>query len=1141
VSSADPSYGVILEERLRDLDTRGGSPQSVAENLLGRQQLWWLRCQEAIREEPGWLFEHRSSAIRDWLIATAQNVSGHAAGSVRWAVDSAYLIAQSLSGKLDRQEDAGRLAQVARQWDQSGLLLPPLGTGLISATGAPTDETRLASGITQVITALSAQAGDLRGVSEPARAMVAVTALLLAGAESLDRHSEKVAVVFGQADDHGQSLGRDSGVSGFLELCEFPAGPAGLFPDPRSMAGARAVNPEFADALAIAWRYCRGDRCVLWRIVLPDDPMWIPVMKGNSLGAAFTLGLLELLRNRRSRHPALASVRRVIYRLRPGTAVTGHIDDQGGLHWVGDMEEKLRAAHRKRWLLIAPQENQKDLGQAPDPRLVKPAATIMQASRYAHQWRAGRLATATALTVALAITATLLIRANTQVAQANTQAGYQHDVAISENLARTSGTIDSTNPVLARLLAVTAWRLGQSGPAASQAQQAMLDAAALPTIRLFDSTLGPIESMAFSPDGKVVAVDTGKGRVWLWNPATGQPIRTLPAVNVHLGTSVAFSPDGKILASGGDDGTDGEVQIWNAATGQPIRTLFAGHVNVDSALIVNSVTSVAFSPDGETLAVGTTDGQIKLWNTATWALIHVLSSDNLNAPATNFSDTAFSLAFSPDGEIVAAGSNDGDVRFWNAATSQLIRTLPGNSSTGAVQSVAFSPDGKTLADGETGGTRLWNVATGKPAVTLPTDSPSSQVYSVAFSPDGGTLAVDSSGNGTQIQLWDTATDEPISTPLSAGPIDVVAFSPDGKTLASGSDDGEVRLWRTDAIQSIRTIPTVSHSGPIGPIALSPDGRTLATGNQDGEGENGEVQLWNAITGQLISTKLADPYDGVDSVVFSPDGKILASGDGDSIIGLWNAATGQPIRSLPVSPTGPVLSMAFSPDGKILASGGSENGQVQLWNAATWQRIGHLAASSQVFALAFSPDGKTLATGTANGEVQLWNTATWAPVGAPLTTTIPEAMVSAIAFSPDGKTLAVTLGGNQVQLWNTATGQQDNTLTASPSDRIGTVTFSPNGTVLASGSENGQVQLWDTTTSQPIGILPANSTSPVGQVVFSPDGETLAADSGGSTQFWNVGYLENVASYLCTLAGRSLTHEEWTQYVPSGPAYMSVCP
>jgi WD40 repeat protein len=201
----------------------------------------------------------------------------------------------------------------------------------------------------------------------------------------------------------------------------------------------------------------------------------------------------------------------------------------------------------------------------------------------------------------------------------------------------------------------------------------------------------------------------------------------------------------------------------------------------------------------------------------------------------------------------------------------------------------------------------------------------------------------------------------------------------------------------------------------------------------------------------------------------------------------------------------------------------------------------LAASSQVFALAFSPDGKTLATGTANGEVQLWNTATWAPVGAPLTTTIPEAMVSAIAFSPDGKTLAVTLGGNQVQLWNTATGQQDNTLTASPSDRIGTVTFSPNGTVLASGSENGQVQLWDTTTSQPIGILPANSTSPVGQVVFSPDGETLAADSGGSTQFWNVGYLENVASYLCTLAGRSLTHEEWTQYVPSGPAYMSVCP
>ena len=610
MSSASRSYGVILEERLRDLDAPGGSSQAVVENLLGGKQLWWKRCQEAVREDPGWLSGPRSERIRSWLIATAESDSGRTAGSVRRAVDSAYLVSQALSGKPDGQQDAARLAQVAQQWDQSGLLLPPLGTGLISATGVSAEGTGLASDISRVVTALSAQTENLSAVSEPARATVAVTALLLAGAKPFDRHVEKVAVVFGRADDYGWNGGKDSGAAGFLELRDFPAGPAGLFPDPRSMAGARAMSPEFADGLAAAWRYCGGDRCVLWRIVFPDDPMWIPAIDGGSLGAAFTLGLLELFRDRGSRRSALESARRVIYRLRPGTAVTGQIDDRGGLHWVGDMEAKILAAYRKRWLLIAPEENRADFGQAPDPRLVKPAATIRQASRYAHQWRAGRLATAAALAVVLAVTTALVVRANTQTA-------VQHDIAISEDLANTSQSIDQTNPVLARLLAVAAWRLSPSDLAARQARQAMLDAAAIPTIRFFDSHLGPISSVAFSPDGKIVAIDTDKGRVWLWNPATAQPIRTMPASHTNLGNSVAFSPDGKIIASSGDNGTDGQVQLWNTATGEPIRTMLAGHTNVNSAILVNSVTSVAFSPDGKIIAGGTDngiDGQVWLWN-----------------------------------------------------------------------------------------------------------------------------------------------------------------------------------------------------------------------------------------------------------------------------------------------------------------------------------------------------------------------------------------------------------------------------------------------------------------------------------------------------------------------------------------------
>src|SRR6266542_349114 len=249
------------------------------------------------------------------------------------------------------------------------------------------------------------------------------------------------------------------------------------------------------------------------------------------------------------------------------------------------------------------------------------------------------------------------------------------------------------------------------------------------------------------------------------------------------------------------------------------------------------------------------------------------------------SGIVYSVAFSPDGKTLASGSGDNTIRLWDVGAGRLIRSLAGHG--GAVRSVAFSPDGKMIASASEDKTiKLWQVSTGKYIRLF--NGHTGSVYSVAFSPDGKTLASSSEeGNESALRLWDVDTGNLIRSFMGhRNTIHSVAFSPDGKTLASGSSDHKVKLWDVSTGKLIR-----SYDGQdFNAVAFSPDGKTLAAGSYDRT-----VKLWDVSAGNLIHSFEGQNYE-VHSVAFSPDGKTLASG-GSATIKVWSIGAKRLLVSL----------------------------------------------------------------------------------------------------------------------------------------------------------------------------------------------------------------------------------------------------
>jgi WD40 repeat protein len=295
-----------------------------------------------------------------------------------------------------------------------------------------------------------------------------------------------------------------------------------------------------------------------------------------------------------------------------------------------------------------------------------------------------------------------------------------------------------------------------------------------------------------------------------------------------------------------------------------------------------------------------------------------------------------SIAFSPEGKTLATGTSDGLVRLWDAASGEELRSLRGHQ--GNVGSVAFTPDGKTLASGSWDQTvRIWSPVTGEPGVVLEGQQPqpvstSSGMLVVAFAPDGKTLASTDNGinfelmrtKGCVVHLWDAATGKKRgSLQGHTGSIYCLAWSPDGRRLATGSCDRTVRTW--EAATGKEVLRLAGQVGAVDSIAYAPDGKALAFACRDvtvAEGK-AEVKLWD-----LVQERARVAQPGYGPVAFSPDGKWLACLAKDRGVHLLSVRTGEETVRLN---TRGVACLAFSPDGKRLAVGSDRWMQVSVWD------------------------------------------------------------------------------------------------------------------------------------------------------------------------------------------------------------------
>lgn len=456
----------------------------------------------------------------------------------------------------------------------------------------------------------------------------------------------------------------------------------------------------------------------------------------------------------------------------------------------------------------------------------------------------------------------------------------------------------------------------------------------------------------FDRNNNILATGELDNTIYFWDLVEGVRKKTLSGQKGGL-NCLAFSPDGKTLASGGEGefirGEDGNFRrdngvfhVWDAVKGKRKHN-FSGENMYD-------IRSVAFSPDGSLLAGGDEFGQIHLVDPNTGKYLKKLEGHSRRVVA---------ISFSSDMRTFASGSKDGRVRIWDIASGENKQTLDGFFD----QVIGFdvSADGKTIIMGGSGPTYLWDVASGKREKTF---TESAYAGNIAFIPGGKFILTDANADF----LYDRNTAKRAAHFLGTGSAaSSVGFSPDGKKIVTGNNDGTVLLFDVERRNYDGQVTLAAHQGRVVSLEYSPDGKTIVSGSADKT-----IKLWDANTTQKKKVFSGD-MNALTDVALSPNGKTIAAVDNTETIYLWDTDTSAQKKFRTGHAAG-VLSVAFSADGKRLAVG-SADGTVYIFDAesrVSQQRFtGHKA---QVKIVAFAADGKVLASLSDDGILFFWEVA-----------------------------------------------------------------------------------------------------------------------------------------------------------------------
>jgi WD40 repeat protein len=631
----------------------------------------------------------------------------------------------------------------------------------------------------------------------------------------------------------------------------------------------------------------------------------------------------------------------------------------------------------------------------------------------------------------------------------------------------------------------------------------------------------PINTAAFAPDGKTFVTSCRGGTVQLWDLATLTP-RQLPKVHMHEAV-VAFAPDGRRFATASFDKM---ARLWDPQTGQPVGPPLAHP---------GRVYGVAFSPDSSVLMTSDTTGRSMTWDAET--------GQSVGEPVVHRPGAwIFDLAFSPDGETILCAdggypgkSNSSGASLWNFRRRQ--RTGKVFDTGYEARSVAFNPDGKTVAVGrigEFGGARIWDVDTVEP-VGRPIHE-QDEVNDLAYSADGTLLL--SGVDDQTARLSDASTGEPIGAPIRhAGSVGGVAFHPDGKQIITCSPAHTI-LSRLCLPQS--RFQTLKHMGPVRRITFSADGSHLVSISMsdmsdmtdENRGAQSTSRIWDFHAGTPVGSSYQSPKPVRQFELTSDGSRALVLFDNMSCV-LMDVHSGELLTQLVQLPES-LPRLALHPDETRFAAVsyvGNVSRLVQIWSFATGKPVGQpIQQPSEVRSVAFSPDGTTLATADTDGIVRFFDARTGEPRGEPFDS--QQGKLNSLLYSPDGRTIA-PIGQTAVSIWDTMV-QDRLTGPFLHKDLARTAAYSPDHSLIAvacgfwrnAGRQSGLLRIWDIALGKPFGKQIKHAHF-VTCVAFSPDGRTIATGcSDGNVRFFDVsvpieGAPEHIEVWLQVITGMEL--------------------